>query len=160
VHKDFAYWPIMAVQGAFLYGREYAQWESEGGKFGKIPAGEALGRELERCPDLKCALGELREVGEWAMKEVSDTLTYAAGLEHAADLLSQWGGFGRFCREVLGLEPLTLLKALRLATEDPAAEVLASYPDAQADEAKAAEWADTWKKNWDRRFGRQLIDTK
>jgi hypothetical protein len=41
----------------------------------------------------------------------------------------------------------------RLATEDPAAEVLASYPDAQADEAKAAEWVDTWKKNWDRRFG-------
>ena len=61
---------------------------------------------------------------------------------------------------MLAVEPLTLLKALRLATEDPAAEVLASYPDAQADEAKAAEWADTWKKNWDRRFGRQLIDTK
>ena len=54
---------------------------------------------------------------------------------------------------MLAVEPLTLVKALRLATEDPAADV-------QADEAKSAEWADIWKKNWDRRFGRQLIDTK
>ena len=61
---------------------------------------------------------------------------------------------------MLAVEPLTLVKALRLATEDPAAEASASYPDVQADEAKSAEWADIWKKNWDRRFGRQLIDTK
>ena len=73
---------------------------------------------------------------------------------HAADLLSQWEGFGRFCRDVLALEPLTLLEALRLRRGDPAAEVLASYPDAKPDEAKAAEWASTWKSNWDRRFNR------
>jgi hypothetical protein len=60
---------------------------------------------------------------------------------------------GQQPRDVLAVEPLTLVKALRLATEDPAADV-------QADEAKSAEWADIWKKNWDRRFGRQLIDTK
>ena len=60
---------------------------------------------------------------------------------------------GQQPRDVLAVEPLTLVKALRLATEDPAADV-------QADEAKSAEWDGIWKKNWERRFGRQLIDTK
>jgi hypothetical protein len=59
------------------------------------------------------------------------------------------------------LEPLTLLKALKLAEKDPAAQVLESYPDAKADEAKAAEWEATWKGNWDRRFGRrQPVEAK
>jgi hypothetical protein len=50
-------------------------------------------------------------------------------------------GFGRFRRGVLGLEPLTLLSALRLGRDDRAAEVLAGYPGAKPEEAKAAEWA-------------------
>ena len=91
-----------------------------GGRVGKIPAGKAIEQEFERWPDLKCALGELREVGEWAMKEVSDTLTYAAGLVNASDLLSQWEGFGRFCSEVLAADPLTVLQRRRLGKQDPA----------------------------------------
>ena len=45
----------------------------------------------------------------------------------------------------------------RLASEDPIAEVPANYPDAKADEAKAAE---TWRRNWDRCFGRFVAETK
>jgi hypothetical protein len=30
--------------------------------------------------------------------------------------------------------------------------VLAEFPDAKVDEAKAAEWAQKWTVNWDRRF--------
>ena len=97
-------------------------------------------------------LAELRGVAEVAMREVGDTLTYAMGVAHAADLLSQWEGFGRFCRELLEVEPLTLLRALRLEQDDPAAEVLASYPDAEADEATAAEWAGKWTREWELRF--------
>ena len=52
------------------------------------------------------------------------------------------------------MEPLTLLKALRLAEKDPAAEVLASYPDAKVEEAKAAEWAGNWAREWGRRFAK------
>jgi hypothetical protein len=91
------------------------------------------------------------QVGE-AMAEVADTLKQAVGEAYAVDLLSQWDGFGRFCREVLALKPLTLLKALRLAEKDPAAEVVASYPEARVNEAKAAEWAGNWRRNWDHRF--------
>ena len=150
--KDFAHWPTLAVQGAFLYGRLYARWEAGGEEFGSMPVGKALDEEFERCPDLKGVLEELREAGEWAMEQVGDTLTYAVGLMNAADLLSQWEGFGRFCRQSLGVEPMTLLRALRLEQEDPEAEVLASYPDAKADEAKAAGWAEDWRRSWERRF--------
>jgi hypothetical protein len=40
---------------------------------------------------------------------------------------------------------------MRLVQEDPAAEVLESYPDAKVDEAKAAEWAGNWTRGWERR---------
>src|SRR4051812_15991364 len=68
VHKDFAHWPILAVHGAFLFGRQYARWES-GGEFGTIPTRKALEEECGRLPDLKCVLDDLREVGEWAMEQ-------------------------------------------------------------------------------------------
>jgi hypothetical protein len=68
--------------------------------------------------------------------------------------LTQREGFGRFCRRCLGLEPLTLLRAYGLGKEDPSAEVLAIYPDAKADEAKAEEPAEHWAGEWERRFGR------
>lgn len=57
------------------------------------------------------------------------------------EALSQWEGFGRFCRNQLGVEALTLLRAYDLCKEDPAAEVRASCPDATADEARAARTA-------------------
>jgi hypothetical protein len=53
------------------------------------------------------------------------------------------------------VEPQTLLAAYGLWRDDPAVEVLAAYPDAKADEAKAQHWADVWKQNWDRRFAKR-----
>jgi hypothetical protein len=50
------------------------------------------------------------------------------------------------------VEPPTLLAAYGLWRDDPAAEVLGVYPEAKADEANAAHWADVWRQNWDRRF--------
>jgi hypothetical protein len=50
------------------------------------------------------------------------------------------------------LEPMTVVKAYGLAKEDPEQEELAEFPDAKADEAKAAEWAEKWTGNWGRRF--------
>jgi hypothetical protein len=153
VSDAFAHGPTLAVQGAFLFGRVYARWEANGGECEDIPARAALQAELERCPDLKTQMEELKGVAELAMGQVADTLTYSIGVAYAADLLSQWEGFGRFCRQYLSVEPLTLLRALRLGEKDPAAEVLAVYADAKADEAKAEEWAANWRREWARRFG-------
>ena len=50
------------------------------------------------------------------------------------------------------MEPLTLLGALKLAKEDPAAALLDRYPEAKPDETKAAKWAGTWRRNWELRF--------
>ena len=66
--------------------------------------------------------------------------------------LSQWEGFGRFCRRSLNVEPLTLVRAYGVGRGDPVAEVLALYPDAKADEAKAEERAMHWAGEWERRF--------
>jgi hypothetical protein len=121
---------------------------------------KALRAELESDEGLKQQLDDVNELVGEAMAEVADTLQYAVGEAYAVDVLSLWEGFKRFCREVLALEPLTLLKALRIAQEDPAAKVLESYPDAKADESKAVEWVDAWKGNWDRRFGRQPAEVK
>jgi len=41
--------------------------------------------------------------------------------------------------------------------DDPAAEVLAVYPDAKADEAKAEERARHWAGEWERRFARTEV---
>ena len=86
------------------------------------------------------------------VQQVADLLCHATGEAHPADVLSQWEGFGRFCRDELGTEPLTLLAAFGLEQVDPAAEVRASHPDAKADEAAAALWARNWTAVWGRRF--------
>ena len=96
----------------------------------------------------------VREVSVEGVKRVAETLKYAIGQAYAAEILSQWEGFGRFCRDVLRVEPVTLLAAYGLGRDDPAADVLAVYLDAKADEARAAHWADVWKQNWDRRFAK------
>ena len=64
-----------------------------------------------------------------AIQKAAELVQYAVGEVHAEDLLSQWAGFGRFCREQLGVEPLTVLRAFGLGQDDPAAEVLAKYPE-------------------------------
>ena len=77
------------------------------------------------------------------MLRVAKAVQESIGIGVGVEALSQWEGFGRFCRKHLGVEPLTLLRAYGLGKEDPAAEVLAIYPDAKADEAKAEERAGT-----------------
>ena len=74
------------------------------------------------------------------------------GYAHAAEVLSQWGGFARFCRGHLGLEALTVMNAYRLWQDDPAAEVLESYPEAKVEEGIAAHWEGNWAREWGRRF--------
>src|SRR5688572_17870135 len=56
------------------------------------------------------------------------------------------------CRNSLGLEPMTVMHAYRLWQDDPAAEVLTSYPDANLDERMAAHWEGNWAREWERRF--------
>ena len=74
------------------------------------------------------------------------------GYAHATEVLSQWEGYGRFCRNHLGLEPMTVLHGYGLWRDDPAAEVLAGCPDAEVDEAMAAHWEGNWAREWERRF--------
>ena len=81
---------------------------------------------------------------------MAEAVQESIGIGVGVEALSQWEGFGRFCRRQLGVEPLTLLRAYELTREDPAAEVLAVYPEAKADEARAEERAG----EWGRRFAR------
>ena len=67
-------------------------------------------------------------------------------------MLSQWEGFGRYCRKQLGVEPLTRLHAYGLAHDDPGAEVLATYPAAAVDEGRAKHWEGNWAREWERAF--------
>ena len=55
----------------------------------------------------------------------------------------------------LGVDPATVMSAFRLEDANPAAEIVASYPDARPDEAEAARWADDWARVWASRFGRR-----
>ena len=68
---------------------------------------------------------------------------------------SERGGFGRFCRTTLGLEPMTLVKAYGLGTEDPEVEVLAEFPDTKVNEATVAHWTDNWTQTWESRFAKR-----
>jgi hypothetical protein len=86
------------------------------------------------------------------VREVADTLHYAVGEADAAELLSQWEGFTRFCRDALRIEPLVLLRALGLGHGDPAVEVRAAFPDAAVDEAEVSRWSVQWTHGWARRF--------
>jgi hypothetical protein len=158
--EHFGHGPELLAKTAFLYGRQYGKWEAGTIEQIELVDPKAAVAELETDADLRQQMDDVEEQVGMAMAEVADTLKLAVGEAHAVDLLSQWEGFGRFCREVLALEPLTLLKALRLASQDPAAEVLESYPEAKVDEAKAAEWAGTWNRNWDRRFGKRSAETR
>ena len=68
------------------------------------------------------------------------------------EVLSQWEGYCRFCRTHLGVEAPAVMAAYRLPLGDPAAAVLAAYPDAAVDEAMAAHWEGNWGREWTRRF--------
>ena len=43
-------------------------------------------------------LKEVREISAEGVRKVAETLQYAVGEAHATEVLSQWEGYGRFCR--------------------------------------------------------------
>ena len=152
-HRLYVWGPQLVATTAFLYGREYGRWES--GAIKQIPMidAEDTAALIKGRPDLREQLKEVREISADGVRKVAETLQYAVGYAHAADVLSQWEGFGRFCRNSLGLKPMAVMTAYKLWQDDPAAEVLASHPDAKVDEGVAAHWEGNWAREWGRRFG-------
>ena len=151
-HKVFSHGPTLAALCAFLFGRQYGLWETGAIEEIDIPDLDGLKAEAEGRPDLKRHLKELREVAEESVLRVAKEVQETIGIGVGVEALSQWEGFGRFCRRCLGVEPMVLLRAYEMVREDPAAEVLAIYPDAKADEARAEERAAHWAGEWERRF--------
>ena len=137
---------------AFLFGRQYGLWEAAPSRRSTCPTWTSLKAEAKDRPDLKQQLKELRKCAEESVLRVAKEVQESIGIGVGVEALSQWEGFGRFCRRHLGVEPLTLLGRTSWE-EDPAAEVLAVYPDAKADEARAEERAVHWAGEWERRFG-------
>jgi hypothetical protein len=139
------------AKAAFLCGRAHGRAGA-----GLTSAGPydppALAEELVSDPQLQQELAEIRDVAAEVVREVAGTLHHAVGEADTAELLSQWEGFTRFCRDALHVEPLVLLRALGLGHSDPAAEVRAAYPDAAVDEAEIARWSEQWTRGWERRF--------
>ena len=151
-HRLYARGPTLVATCAFLYGRQYGHWEC--GAIEQIdPPDEASTKaELKQRPDLREQLKELKEIAAESVLKVAESVQEVIGIGVGVEALSQWEGFGRFCRKQLGVVPMTLLKAYGIDWEDPAAEVLAVYPDAKADEARAEERAVHWAREWERRF--------
>jgi hypothetical protein len=151
-HRVYADGPKLVAACAFLYGRQYGLWEA--GAIGQIepPDPARIAAEVKDRPDLKEQLGELRECAYESVRHVAEAVQESIGMGVGVEALSQWEGFGRFCRRHVGVEPLTLLRAYGLGKEDPAAEVTAVYPDTRADEARAAHWEGNWAREWERRF--------
>ena len=136
----------------FLFGSQYALWEAGVIEQVELPDLDGLKAEVKERPDLNEQLRELREIAEEAVLQVAEAVQETVGIGFGEEALSQWEGFTRFCRRCLGVEPLTLLAAYGVRCEDPASEVLAVFPGAKADEAKAEERAGHWAGEWGRRF--------
>ena len=71
---------------------------------------------------------------------------------HAGEVLTRWEGFGRFCRQTLGMEPLTVMRAWGLMEDDPAEVVRQVCPDVMADEVQAEERSAALLRPWVERF--------
>jgi hypothetical protein len=143
--------PVNVAQASFMAGRAYGRAEVTGEAEPKPPR-EQLWAEIAADPELTALLDEARDLAEQGVERVADTLLYATTELHAADLLAQWQGFGRFCRDRLGLEPGVVFAAFGLEPRDVEAEVLSRCPDAVAGEKEVTEWAGRWTRPWDRRF--------
>ena len=108
-HRLYVWGPQLVAVTAVLYGREYGRWVSV--VIGQIPMVDAddTAALIKGRPDLKEQLKEAREISAKGVSKVAETLQYAVGYAHAAEVLSsQWEGFGRFCRNSLGLEPMAV----------------------------------------------------
>jgi hypothetical protein len=144
---EFAVLPARVAEVAFLYGREYGKWEAGAIEQIEVPAPARLKAEIAANPDLTRQLDELCEGVAESLEQVAQVVRESEGQSDASQLLSQWEGFGRFCRETLGVAPLTLVRA--------AAEVVAAYADGAPVEAELTRWAERWTKSWKRRFAVQ-----
>jgi hypothetical protein len=153
-HREFSHPPTIVATCAFLYGRQYGMWEAGLIEQIDLPDLDDLKAEAKDRPDLKRQLRELRECADLSTLRVAKEVQESIGVGLGVEALSQWEGFGRFCRRCLGVEPLVLLRAYGMVKDDPAAEVLALFPDAKADEGKAEERAMHWAGEWERRFAR------
>lgn len=142
----------MAAQVAFQYGREYGKWEAGAIDSIDLSNSDVLAADVKASPDLKQQLAELREVAGEVTRRVADALHEATYIAHAADLMAHWEGFGRFCRELLGVEPLVMTMAFGLGNGDPAADIRAARGDAEAHEAEVERWTAEWSWTWRRRF--------
>ncbi|MDB5328918.1 MAG: hypothetical protein JWP03_69 [Phycisphaerales bacterium] len=151
--EKFAGPSAFVARAAFLCGREYGRWEAGAIETIGLPDARSLADAVAAQPELREQLQEAREVAEEAMGKVAQTLLEATGELHATDLLSQWEGFGRFCGESLGVDPVTVFRAFGLGHEDPAMEVRSAFPAARTDDTIAVEWARRWSWSWQRRVG-------
>ncbi len=114
---------VRLAEVALLWGRAYGHWEAGAVQEVGFPNQKELAAEAAANPYLGEQLDELRSGVDEAMGMVADGVLDATGEAHAADLLAQWEGFGRFCRDVLGVDPLAD-GAVGLGGDEPAAEVL------------------------------------
>ena len=136
----------------FLYGRECGKSEAGAIACIALPDRATVDREIAEDAELGRPLDDITELAGEALGAVASHLVVATAKVHASDLLSQWEGFGRFCRESLGVEPLTLTAAFGLGRNDPAAEIRENHPDAAPDPQAVSNWAECWARNWSRRF--------
>jgi hypothetical protein len=149
---DLAVLPAKAAQVALLYGRAYGHWEAGAVEQIDLPDAKALAKEVAANEYLGEQLDELRDAVRETVNRVVLEIHAAVGRVHAAEILSMWEGFGRFSRERLGMEPLTLVRAYGLQREDLAADVRTAYPDATPDESVSLRHAEQWTRSWRRRF--------
>ena len=94
----------------------------------------------------------LNSLAGQALGAVASQLVVATAKVQASDLLSQWEGFRTFCRDLLGVEPLTLTAAFGLERKDPAPEIRENHSDAAPHLQAVSGWAEPWTVNWNRRF--------
>src|SRR5947207_4302216 len=113
-HRPYARGPILVATCAFLYGRQYGHWECGAIEQIDLPDEKATAAELKQRPDLREQLRKLRQCEEEGVLHAAEAMQEVIGIG-VGEALSQWEGFGRFCRRCLGVEPLTLLAAYVLA---------------------------------------------
>jgi hypothetical protein len=146
LREHFAGPTALVARVVFLYGRAHARWELGACESVGLPDAQALAAEVRANPDLKNQLAEMREVAGEATRKVAETLHAAVGEADAVDLLSQWEGFGRFCRERLDASAVTAVAAFVSGPGDAAADLAAAFPGTRYDEAQAARWAAEWSR--------------
>lgn len=144
--------PTRVAEVAFLYGREYGKWEAGAIDQIKMPNQASIQADISKDADLRKQLGDLREIVAHSVDLLATSVHESVGRVHAVELLSHWEGFSRFCRDTLGLDALTLVRAYGLQQRDLATEVLRAYPDARLDEAEATRIAEQCRSSWARRF--------